>query len=78
MIYADGTDPGDDWSGDLGNLIYALRQDSPLGHWCDGEQAADTITTLAALLDGVMADDPQAIRDAALWLATNRPEGGEG
>jgi hypothetical protein len=40
--------------------------------------AAYTIRTLAALLDGVMADDPQAIRDAALWLATNRPEGGEG
>lgn len=40
--------------------------------------AAYTIRTLAALLDGVMADDPQAIRDAALWLATNRPEDGEG
>jgi hypothetical protein len=33
-----------------------------------------TIDHLAALLDGVMADDPQAIRDAAAWLATNRPE----
>jgi hypothetical protein len=29
---------------------------------------------LAALLDGVMQDDPQAIRDAAAWLAANRPE----
>ncbi len=29
---------------------------------------------LAALLDGVMADDPAAIRDAAAWLAANRPE----
>lgn len=29
---------------------------------------------LADLLDGVMQDDPQAIRDAAAWLATNRPE----
>ncbi len=29
---------------------------------------------LADLLDGVMADDPAAIRDAAAWLATNRPE----
>lgn len=33
-----------------------------------------TITHLADLLDGVMQDDPQAIRDAAAWLATNRPE----
>ena len=29
---------------------------------------------LADLLDGVMADDPAAIRDAAAWLAANRPE----
>jgi hypothetical protein len=29
---------------------------------------------LADLLDGVMADDPAAIRDAAAWLATNRPD----
>jgi hypothetical protein len=29
---------------------------------------------LAGLLDGVMADDPQAIRDAAAWLTANRPE----
>jgi hypothetical protein len=29
---------------------------------------------LADLLNGVMADDPAAIRDAAAWLATNRPE----
>ena len=29
---------------------------------------------LAALLDGVMADDPAAVRDAAAWLAANRPE----
>lgn len=29
---------------------------------------------LADLLDGVMADDPQAIRDAAAWLTANRPE----
>lgn len=36
--------------------------------------AARTITLLADLLDGVMQDDPQAIRDAAAWLATNRPE----
>ncbi len=36
--------------------------------------AADTIDTLAALLDGVLADDPLAIRDAAAWLAANRPE----
>ena len=33
-----------------------------------------TITLLADLLDGVMQDDPQAIRDAAAWLTTNRPE----
>lgn len=33
-----------------------------------------TIDYLADLLDGVMQDDPQAIRDAAAWLATNRPE----
>ncbi len=33
-----------------------------------------TITHLAALLDGVLADDPGAIRDAAAWLAANRPE----
>jgi hypothetical protein len=29
---------------------------------------------LAVLLDGVLADDPAAIRDAAAWLAANRPE----
>jgi hypothetical protein len=29
---------------------------------------------LADLLDGVMADDPAAIRDAAAWLAANRPD----
>ena len=29
---------------------------------------------LADLLDGVLADDPAAIRDAAAWLAANRPE----
>lgn len=34
----------------------------------------DTIEHLANLLEGVMADDPQAIRDAAAWLAANRPE----
>lgn len=34
----------------------------------------DTIELLADLLEGVMADDPQAIRDAAAWLTTNRPE----
>ena len=33
------------------------------------------VDTLADLLDGVLADDPQAIRDAALWLTVNRPEG---
>ena len=33
-----------------------------------------TITHLATLLDGVLADDPQAIRDAAAWLTVNRPE----
>ena len=33
-----------------------------------------TIALLADLLDGVLADDPQAIRDAALWLTVNRPE----
>ncbi len=32
------------------------------------------IDHLAALLDGVLADDPVAIRDAAAWLAANRPE----
>ena len=39
-----------------------------------------TITHLADLLDGVLADDPQAIRDAALWLTVNRPavDGGDG
>ncbi len=36
--------------------------------------AAYTIRHLAALLDGVLADDPVAIRDAAAWLAANRPE----
>jgi hypothetical protein len=36
--------------------------------------AAYTIRHLADLLDGVMADDPAAIRDAAAWLAANRPE----
>ena len=35
---------------------------------------ARLITHLADLLDGVMADDPAAIRDAAAWLAANRPE----
>lgn len=33
---------------------------------------------LAALLDGVLADDPQAIRDAAAWLTVNRPEDVDG
>ena len=32
------------------------------------------VDRLADLLDGVMQDDEQAIRDAAAWLATNRPE----
>ena len=40
--------------------------------------AAYTIRHLAALLDGVLADDPQAIRDAAQWLTVNRPEKEEG
>ena len=37
------------------------------------------VDTLAALLDGVLADDPQAIRDAARWLTVNRPavDGGD-
>jgi hypothetical protein len=80
---------------DFTDLLYALRQEAPLGHWSDGEQAAEIIESLATLantyrariaaltvenhrladlLDGVMADDPAAIRDAAAWLATNRPE----
>lgn len=32
------------------------------------------LDTLASLLDGVLADDPQAIRDASAWLTTNQPE----
>ena len=36
--------------------------------------AADDLDHLAALLDGVLADDAAAIRDAAAWLAANRPE----
>jgi hypothetical protein len=80
---------------DFTDLLYALRQEAPLGHWSDGEQAAEIIESLATLantyrdrvaaltvenhhladlLDGVMADDPAAIRDAAAWLAANRPE----
>jgi hypothetical protein len=35
---------------------------------------AHLLTHLADLLDGVLADDPAAIRDAAAWLAANRPE----
>ena len=35
---------------------------------------AHLIEYLATLLDGVLADDPQAIRDAAAWLTANRPE----
>ena len=35
---------------------------------------AHLLTHLADLLDGVMQDDPQSIRDAAAWLAVNRPE----
>ena len=35
---------------------------------------AHLLTHLAALLDGVLADDPAAIRDAAAWLAANRPK----
>ena len=38
--------------------------------------AADTIRTLATLLDGVLADDPDAIRAAVAWLAAN-VDGGE-
>ena len=40
----------------------------------EADRQNPTITLLADLLDGVMQDDPQAIRDAAAWLATNRPE----
>jgi hypothetical protein len=36
--------------------------------------ASHLLTHLADLLDGVMADDPAAIRDAAAWLAANRPD----
>ena len=43
-----------------------------LHHASDTRDA--TITLLADLLDGVMQDDEQAIRDAAAWLATNRTE----
>lgn len=38
------------------------------------DRQAATITHLATLLDGVLADDPQAIRDAAQWLTVNRPD----
>ncbi len=40
----------------------------------DTDAMQTEVDRLAALLDGVLADDPAAIRDAAAWLAANRPE----
>jgi hypothetical protein len=34
---------------DFTDLLYALRQEAPLGHWSDGEQAAEIIESLATL-----------------------------
>lgn len=55
----------------MSNLVYALEQESPLGHWSDGAQAADVIRTLTRLLDGVLQDDPDSIRAAVAWLSAN-------
>ena len=58
----------DAWQSDVGCT-------DPTCNACRGLQRIKALLThLAALLDGVLADDPGAIRDAAAWLAANRPE----
>jgi hypothetical protein len=55
--------------------LYEFGPDTVINTYRD-RVAALTVENhrLADLLDGVMADDPAAIRDAAAWLAANRPE----
>ena len=66
-----------DWTGDPA-IIAHLRSHGVLEEAdkvFDYLEQLDTYRTrIAALLDGVLADDPAAIRDAAAWLAANRPE----
>jgi len=71
-----------DWTKYEGVELPSLAELGPaLARLGDDYRERDTYRALVAernhladLLDGVMQDDPQAIRDAAAWLATNRPE----
>jgi hypothetical protein len=68
--------------GDDGEMIGTYEVDTPPMNLKATLDLIDVLTAeyreerdhLAALLDGVLADDPAAIRDAAAWLAANRPE----
>ena len=57
-----------------GVKLYEFGPDTVIDTGSSLVDAYATIDCLAALLDGVMADDPAAIRDAAARLAANRPE----